>query len=96
MPCPVHRGGDPNCTVWFDENRRPHHAKCWSHGCSSRAILAALGAAPNPGVAQRIVVRSLDRTQALAAARRIWNVSRPPDASGMSAGPYSALSRIAT
>jgi hypothetical protein len=77
IPCPVHRGGDPNCTVWFDERGRLHHAKCWSHSCSSRAILVALGATPNRNEARRIVTRSLERSEALAAARSIWNVSRP-------------------
>jgi phage/plasmid primase-like uncharacterized protein len=40
-PCPAHGGRDRNLSVWPDENGDACF-KCWSHGCSTRAIVAAL------------------------------------------------------
>ena len=91
IPCPVHRGADPNCTVWLDECGQPDHAKCWSLGCSSRAILSTLSVASNLQKWQGVVLRSLDRTEALAAARRMWNFSQP--ISGTLANRYLKIAR---
>jgi putative DNA primase/helicase len=42
IPCPVHYGRDANCSVWRDQQGKVH-AKCWSHGCPEREIVAVLG-----------------------------------------------------
>jgi hypothetical protein len=43
--CPAHDGEHRNLSVWADENGIACF-KCWSHGCSTKEIVAALGAAP--------------------------------------------------
>jgi putative DNA primase/helicase len=43
--CPAHRGSDRNLSVWADENGIACF-KCWSHGCSTKEVVAALRVAP--------------------------------------------------
>jgi hypothetical protein len=40
-PCPAHNGEDPKLTIREGENGAL--LKCWSHGCSTEAICAAIG-----------------------------------------------------
>ena len=41
IKCPVHHGKKPSVAVGYIDGRA--WAKCWSQGCASREILAALG-----------------------------------------------------
>lgn len=42
LPCPVHDGKDKNLSIW-DTPDGQIGARCWSHECDYRAIIAALG-----------------------------------------------------
>jgi Toprim domain-containing protein len=42
--CPAHGGRNRNLSVWADEHANACF-KCWSHDCSTRDIVAALGSA---------------------------------------------------
>ena len=69
--CPVHGGGDPNVSLWRDDRGRLR-AKCWSHGCDGRDILAALG---EP---ERYATETSHRTDdagRIELARRFWRNS---------------------
>jgi len=44
-PCPAHGGQDRNLSVFADEQGNARF-KCWSRGCGSAEIVAALGGAP--------------------------------------------------
>ena len=81
--CPAHGGGDLNCSVWRDERGRLH-AKCWSHGCDERAILAALGEYASSIAAGASGWSDAGKSRAIA--QKLWNASR--DAEGTFAHKY--------
>jgi hypothetical protein len=71
--CPAHGGKDRNLSVWADENGIACF-KCWSHGCSTAAIVEALGGAPaQPRVtAPASSPPGADKREHQEAALRIW------------------------
>jgi len=79
VACPAHRGRDRNLSVWAGEHGEACF-KCWSHGCSTRDINAALGVATAdrkqlPTTAMR---PPADDKQRIKMARSIWSEAREP------------------
>lgn len=77
-PCPAHGGRDRNLSVWA-EAAGIARFKCWSHGCSTSAIVAALGRpwTCTPGLRASNPRPSFDDAQRTQIARRIWRGSEP-------------------
>jgi hypothetical protein len=77
--CPAHGGEDRNLAVWADE-RGVACFRCWSHGCATREIVAALGAAPTPATSapRRAKAKPADEAERIKLALEIWHRSREP------------------
>ncbi|HEY9158316.1 DUF7146 domain-containing protein [Candidatus Binatus sp.] len=76
-PCPAHGGAHLNLSVRADENGIACF-KCWSHGCSTKEIVAALGAAPASvkSAAPRAKMKTADEKDTRALAARLWREAR--------------------
>ena len=75
IPCPVHGGTEANCVVRYDKDGQPCSGSCYSHGCPSRVIVAAVRGLTFGGKLSAIADRSLDPAIARKSAQRIWNFS---------------------
>jgi putative DNA primase/helicase len=77
--CPAHRGEDRNLSVWADKQGIAGF-KCWSLGCSTREIVAALGEAPAPANSGPHPAKSkpADEKANSDRARQIWREAREP------------------
>ncbi len=80
-PCPLHGTKDQNLSVWADEDGNACF-KCWSHGCGTRDIVAALGAVPVTAAAPAPAARPKrrDETAIIEYASSIWRWSKEPGA----------------
>jgi hypothetical protein len=77
--CPAHGGEDRNLAVWADEQGVACF-KCWSHGCATSQIVAALGAAPTPAKVAPLPAkaRPADERANRDRALQIWCEAREP------------------
>jgi hypothetical protein len=75
--CPAHRGDGRNLSVWRDQNGIARF-KCHSHDCSTREIIAALGAATARATAAgpRPVAKTHDEKSTRELALRLWREAR--------------------
>lgn len=75
--CPAHGGGHLNLSVWGDENGVARF-KCWSHGCSTKEIVAALGAMPASvkSALPRAKMKTDNRKDTRALVARLWRQAR--------------------
>ena len=75
--CPAHGGKDRNLSVRADENGIACF-KCWSHGCSTKEIVTALGAAPASvkSAATWAKMKTADEKNTSALAARLWREAR--------------------
>lgn len=77
--CPAHGGEGRNLALWADEQGVACF-KCWSHGCSTRDIVAALGASPAPAQSapRPAKAKPADEKTNRDLALQIWRESREP------------------
>ncbi len=75
--CPAHGGAHLNLSVWADENGIACF-KCWSHGCSTKEIVAALGAAlaPVKSAVRPVKMQPAGDQERIEKAGRIWHETR--------------------
>jgi DNA primase len=76
IPCPVHGGTDLNCEVRYNDRGQLRWARCYSHHCSRRAIIAALLGNKNLLNILANLAPTIDRAVATASAKRIWDFSQ--------------------
>jgi hypothetical protein len=77
--CPAHSGEDRNLAVWADEQGVACF-KCWSRGCATREIIAAIGTAPAPATfaLRQAKAKPADEAERTRRALEIWYQSREP------------------
>ena len=77
--CPAHDGEHRNLSVWPDENGIACF-KCWSRGCSTKEIVAALGAAPAPAKSapRRAEAKAANEGERIERALEIWRAACEP------------------